>query len=40
MPCPPIGTKFALPDVLGPQSQPTQFTGAIDGELANHRIRR
>ena len=30
---PPIGTKFALPDVLGPQSQPTQFTGSIDGEV-------
>jgi hypothetical protein len=31
---PPIGTKFALPEVLGPQSQPTQFTGSIEGELA------
>ena len=31
---PPIGTKFALPDVLGPQSQPTPFTGEIRGELA------
>jgi hypothetical protein len=30
---PPIGTKFALPDVLGPQSQPSQFTGPIKGEL-------
>jgi hypothetical protein len=30
---PPIGTKFALPDVLGPQSQPTQFTGSIEGEV-------
>ena len=30
---PAIGTKFALPDVLGPQSQPTQFTGLIQGEL-------
>ena len=30
---PPIGTKFALPDVLGPQSQPTAFTGPIEGEL-------
>ena len=30
---PPIGTKFALPDVLGPQSQPTQFTDPIEGEL-------
>jgi hypothetical protein len=30
---PAIGTKFALPGVLGPQSQPTQFTGAINGEL-------
>ena len=29
---PPIGTKFALPDVLGPQSQPTQFSGPIEGE--------
>jgi beta-galactosidase/beta-glucuronidase len=33
---PPIGTKFALPDVLGPESQPAQFTGPIQGEL---RIR-
>ena len=33
---PPIGTKFALPDVLGPESQPAQFTGPIKGEL---RIR-
>jgi hypothetical protein len=31
---PPIGTKFALPDVLGPQSQPAQFTGTLRGELA------
>jgi hypothetical protein len=31
---PPIGTKFALPEVLGPQSQPTQFAGAIEGEIA------
>jgi hypothetical protein len=30
---PPIGTKFALPDVLGPQSQPTQFAGSIEGEV-------
>ncbi|HEU4778722.1 MAG TPA: glycoside hydrolase family 2 TIM barrel-domain containing protein [Steroidobacteraceae bacterium] len=30
---PAIGTKFALPDVLGPQSQPTQFTAPIEGEL-------
>jgi glycosyl hydrolase family 2/beta-galactosidase-like protein len=30
---PPIGTKFALPDVLGPQSQPTQFSGPIAGEV-------
>jgi len=30
---PPIGTKFALPDVLGPQSQPASFTGPIEGEL-------
>lgn len=30
---PPIGTKFALADVLGPQSQPTQFTGPIEGEV-------
>ena len=35
---PPIGTKFDLPDVLGPESQPTQFTGPIEGELAvDHR---
>ena len=31
---PPIGTKFALPDVLGPQSQPTQFIAPIEGELS------
>jgi len=30
---PAIGTKFALPEVLGPQSQPTLFTGPIEGEL-------
>jgi hypothetical protein len=30
---PPIGTKFALPEVLGPQSQPTQFSGSIEGEV-------
>jgi len=33
---PPIGTKFAHPDVLGPESQTTPFTAPIDGEL---RIR-
>jgi len=31
---PAIGTKFALPDVLGPQSQSTRFSGSIDGELS------
>ena len=31
---PPIGTKFALPEVLGPQSQPAQFTSPIEGELS------
>jgi len=31
---PPIGTKFALPDVLGPQSQAAQFTAPIEGELS------
>jgi len=30
---PPIGTKFALAEVLGPESQPTQLTGSIKGEL-------
>jgi hypothetical protein len=30
---PPIGTKFALPDLLGPLSQPAQFNGTIRGEL-------
>jgi hypothetical protein len=30
---PPIGTKFDLPEVLGPQSQPTRFTAPIEGEL-------
>jgi hypothetical protein len=30
---PPIGTKFDLAEVLGPQSQTTQFTGPIEGEL-------
>jgi hypothetical protein len=33
---PPIGTKFAHPDVLGPESQATQFTAPIEGDL---RIR-
>ena len=33
---PPIGTKFAPPGVLGPQSQPARFTGPVEGEL---RIR-
>ncbi len=31
---PAIGTKFALPDVLGPQSQPAQFSGELRGEIA------
>ena len=31
---PAIGTKFAPADVLGPQSQPTQFDGEIRGEIA------
>jgi hypothetical protein len=31
---PPIGTKFALPDVLGPQSQPSVFAGAVSGEIS------
>jgi hypothetical protein len=31
---PPIGTKFALPEVLGPESQPTQLSGVIHGELS------
>jgi hypothetical protein len=30
---PSIGTKFAPADVLGPQSQPGQFSGIIRGEL-------
>jgi hypothetical protein len=30
---PSIGTKFAAADVLGPQSQPRQFSGIIRGEL-------
>ena len=30
---PPIGTKFALPEVLGPQSQSTDFHGVLQGEL-------
>jgi len=30
---PSIGTKFALADVLGPQSQPTTFADPIEGEL-------
>ena len=33
---PPIGTKFALPDVLGPQSQPAQFTSPIEGQLKSY----
>jgi hypothetical protein len=31
---PPIGTKFALPDVLGPQSQAARFANPIDAELS------
>jgi hypothetical protein len=31
---PPIGTKFALPDVLGPESQAARFAGSIEGELS------
>jgi hypothetical protein len=31
---PPIGTKFALPDVLGPESRPAAFRGNIRGKLA------
>ena len=31
---PPIGTKFALPDVLGPESQAAVFNGELRGELA------
>jgi hypothetical protein len=31
---PAIGTKFALADVLGPQSQPTLFDGEIRGEIS------
>ena len=31
---PPIGTKFALPDVLGPQSRPAVFSSPIEGELS------
>ena len=30
---PPIGTKFALPDVLGPESQAAQIAGEIRGEI-------
>jgi hypothetical protein len=33
---PAIGTKFAHPDLLGPESQVTQFTAPIEGDL---RIR-
>jgi hypothetical protein len=31
---PPIGTKFALPDSLGPQSQTTQVREPIEGEIS------
>jgi hypothetical protein len=31
---PPIGTKFDLPDTLGPQSQLTHLDGVIHGEIA------
>jgi hypothetical protein len=31
---PPIGSKFDLPGVLGPQSQPTRIEGVVRGELA------
>jgi hypothetical protein len=30
---PPIGTKFALPDVLGPESQTHEITGELRGEI-------
>lgn len=36
---PPMGTKFALPDVLGPESQPAAFTGSLRGELALRALR-
>jgi hypothetical protein len=36
---PPIGTKFNLPDVLGPESQPSVFTGTLRGELALRFLR-
>ena len=36
---PPIGTKFALPEVLGPESQPAVFTGTARGELALRVMR-
>ena len=31
---PPIGTKFALPEVLGPESQPSEITAELRGEIA------
>ncbi len=31
---PPIGTKFTVPDVLGPQSQTATFTGPLRGAIA------
>jgi hypothetical protein len=36
---PPIGTKFNLPDVLGPESQPAVFNGTLRGELALRVLR-
>jgi hypothetical protein len=36
---PPIGTKFDLPEVLGPQSQAAQFAGTIRGEVALSVLR-
>ncbi len=37
---PPIGTKFALADVLGPQSQPATFAGTLSGTIALRLVPR
>jgi hypothetical protein len=37
---PPIGTKFTPPDVLGPQSQPTEFHSPLGGAISIELLPR
>ena len=37
---PPIGTKFTPPDVLGPQSQPTEFSRPVAGAISIELLPR